>query len=173
MRSDVFSASKIGDLREIKKLIYLGHDLNVKDQFDYTPLIYAASNGYIDCVEFLVEYGLSVHDKILDGRTAIHFAAENGENKVISFLLEQGVDINIKSLENDTPINLAAFNGRMETVKFLLESGAKSSKAIYWAMEGGHKDIAEFVDLYLRSTHENNVLEELISIDDHFKTIGF
>ncbi len=55
---DVFTAAILGDLKELKRLIDAGQDVNQRDRkSDRTPRMYAAELGHTDCVQYLIQNG--------------------------------------------------------------------------------------------------------------------
>lgn len=47
----------VGNVRIVKKLVELGHDLDVTDQWGTTPLMYAAAMGFQDVTVYLLQKG--------------------------------------------------------------------------------------------------------------------
>lgn len=47
----------VRNIRTVKKLVELGHDLNVTDQWGTTPLMYAAAMGYEEATVYLLQKG--------------------------------------------------------------------------------------------------------------------
>jgi len=101
------------------------HEYGVKiHDFNYrmTPLQYAASNGWLDAVKYLLKQGADVKDKNCRGASAIHFAKDP---QTVQFFLDQGVKINSKDNEGDTPLHYAIKRSDdLNIIKFLLDHGA-------------------------------------------------
>jgi ankyrin repeat protein len=76
-------------------------------------LNYAAGNGHLEVVRFLVEQGVDIQDD------ALKRAAANGRLDVVKFLVEHGADD-----INNWPLGWAAKYGHLEVVRFLVENGA-------------------------------------------------
>ena len=55
-----------------------GADVNVQDQYDDTPLLWATYYGYFDVVRFLVENGSNVTIKNKYGKSALQYAEQKG-----------------------------------------------------------------------------------------------
>jgi len=62
-----------------------------------TPLHYAASDGYLGIVEYLVNQKADINANGKEKMTPLHLAAENGHLSVVEYLVNQKADINAKS----------------------------------------------------------------------------
>lgn len=76
-----------------------------------TPLITAASAGYVDVVAFLVNNGAFLHpaNATLANDTALHCAISNGHSDVAFFLIN-------KVYENNADLNRACYKGRYQLI---------------------------------------------------------
>ena len=63
--------------------------------FFYSPLHYAAYNGHLNVVEYLVDQGADYRDGIR-GESYFHWASSRGHLSVIESLVNQKADINEK-----------------------------------------------------------------------------
>uniref|UniRef100_A0A7S2K9U8 Uncharacterized protein n=1 Tax=Leptocylindrus danicus TaxID=163516 RepID=A0A7S2K9U8_9STRA len=127
------SAAIIGDLNQVKELIAGGANPCSVDDDGMTPLHYAAWNGHIDCVEFLV-----VNDKGIStetgekysciniqtkscGYTALHLCVKSGieTKKCCQALLFAGADPNITDDLAKLPFDLAKNNGMDEVAEII------------------------------------------------------
>ncbi|KAK0622407.1 ankyrin repeat-containing domain protein [Immersiella caudata] len=107
--------------------------VNAMNEMDVTPLQLAASYGFVDCIEKLVELGADVHAKSLKGYTAIHWASSGCKPDVVRVLAKHGADL--ESPEPDegrvTPLYRVIVKDdvdeakRLETARAMLECGAK------------------------------------------------
>lgn len=70
------SASIHGYLDMVKLLLEAGDNVDQRDNYGYTPIIYACKQNDIDLVRFLLEKGARVNDKANDGYTPILAASE-------------------------------------------------------------------------------------------------
>jgi len=62
-----------------------------------TPLHWAAANGHLSVVEYLVNQKADINAKDKDRWTPLHSAAEKGHLSVVEYLVNQKADINAKN----------------------------------------------------------------------------
>lgn len=89
-------------------------------------------NGNLEVVKALINFGVVIDEKDIEGNTALHYAAKNVYKKekngyvgIAKFLIENGADVNAKNNEGRTPLFLAIDNGNTEIKNILIQKGAK------------------------------------------------
>ena len=119
-------------------------------------LVYAARNGRVEVMEFLIERGARVDAEPYNG-TALHWAASTGQMEAVKLLLGRGADVDREAsfggVLGVTPLHVAAWGGKMEAVTALLEAGADIARRdpVYhgfpwgWAGHAGHADIRDYL----------------------------
>jgi ankyrin repeat protein len=108
----------------VQWLLNHGAALEVKDQWDRTPLHRSALHGYTTTTALLLVHGADTETKDKDGLTPLHWAAARGYTATVEFLLARGAVIETKDKDGFTPSHLAALEGRIATVDLLLARGA-------------------------------------------------
>ncbi len=88
-------------------------------------LIRAADNGQLEIVKFLVERGVDVDARTVDGVTPLMYASQNGYLEIMEYLIRKGADVNAIPYNNVTSLIGAARTGHLEAAEILLEAGAK------------------------------------------------
>jgi hypothetical protein len=83
---DLHYAVRDGDLKEVRKLLDKGADVNARDKYGWTPLHEAASYGHLDIVKLLVERGADVNARDKDGRTPLDLAKRMKPWDIADFL---------------------------------------------------------------------------------------
>lgn len=99
-----------------------------------TALMYAASQGNYELVEFLLERKpkgrVLATDKFK--RTALIMAVRNGHTRLASLLLQQGSEWNHPDSSNNTPLHYAAGSGFIECIDLLIKHGADVKAENIW-----------------------------------------
>ena len=98
--------SQNGHLQNVQALLLKGADINglavYKFKKDYTPLIFAALNGYDQVVSELIQKGANVELKTQDGFNAMLWAAKNNHENVVKVILDNYYDHEIAKLVLDS-----------------------------------------------------------------------
>ncbi len=168
-------AAKFGDVEQMKRVVefvnkiletYVGMDasavdtkdvkyyVNLRDENFFTPLHYAAKNGWVDAVIFLLECGAEKNPKASPKDREwmpIHYAAKGGHLEVVKTLLSAGIDKEIKTSFGLTPLVIAAEFGHTDLLQFLIGVGANknvkttaenhSMTALHYGAVGGYSDV--------------------------------
>ena len=93
----LIQAVQDGNFEVVEKYLAAGMDVNTKDGYGATPLLYAAEYGRNDVAELLITNGADVNATYNDGLTALHSAVLNGSNEIVKLLIDQGADVNTKA----------------------------------------------------------------------------
>jgi len=117
-----------GDFGCMKQLLQKGADVNAKDSYDYTTIMYAAkgtSSNALRSVKSLVNKGAQLNAKNYYETNALHYAvlADNGE--IVKYLIEKDAEGELSDL-----LMLAVRYGKelTESVKVLVNKGANINK---------------------------------------------
>ena len=84
-----------------------------------TPLIGAASKGYLDVVKVLCLHGASLNAVNHEGNSALHEAVVNGFVEIVDFLLTLEIDLDIKNVEQKSALDLAKDQKNEELVQLI------------------------------------------------------
>ena len=89
-----------------------GIQVNKRDEYNRTPLHYAAENGQIEAVKALLNAeGIEVNKRDKNNRTPLHYAAKNGQIEAVKALLNaKGIEVNTKDKNKKSPLDLAVEN---------------------------------------------------------------
>ena len=107
-------------------IIYMqaGKDVNVQDERGFTPICWAARNGHMNIIIYLIELKVSLELPSFGGLTPLHHACNKNQEKIVSKLIKAGCNINCADDNGDTPLQFASSRGVLNIVVELLENGA-------------------------------------------------
>jgi ankyrin repeat protein len=120
----VYEAAKNGETETLKNLLKANPSL-AKSTKDYTgPLAFAARDGRLETVKFLVEeLKVSVDEKDPLDLTPLHYATAGRKTEIIKYLASKKCDLNAQSPDGPALINAAA-HPSLELTKLLVDLGA-------------------------------------------------
>lgn len=122
--SDVYEAAMAGNNDALQALIASGGDINWKRPASgWTPLMIAAGNGHLPCVETLLAAGVKVDATDLTQWTALHYAAGGNRPNIVRRLLASGANKAMKDNDGKTALDLARWE-RHAAVIALLDSSS-------------------------------------------------
>ena len=120
-------ASKNGYVDSVKAIIaHFGEEIiHFKDPDETYATAFQVScmNGHLSIAQFLLQTGANIHDRAVDGDTALIMAANAGHMHVVHWLIQKGSLINYYS-SNNSALIAAIQNDHRDIVKMLFQGGA-------------------------------------------------
>lgn len=119
-----------------------------------TPLMEAASGGYIEVGRVLLDKGADVNATPVPSSrdTALTIAADKGHLKFVDLLLQRGAAVEVKNKKGNSPLWLAANGGHLSVVKILKNHSAdidsqdnRRVSCLMAAFRKGHTKVVEFM----------------------------
>jgi uncharacterized protein len=104
------------------------HLMKEKDNFGYTPIFYAVTEGHLPLVMALYEAGADIHAEDKWRETPLHKASARGQTDVAAFLIERGANVNALDKNSRGPLIMASGEGHIEIVRLLVSAGADPLK---------------------------------------------
>ena len=96
-----------------------------RDKSGQTLLHHACTEGNVERVLQLLEYGADIAAQDSTRWTPLHNAALNGHAAVVEVLLRYGADVDAVGFEDETPLHDAVANGHIQCASLLLQYGAE------------------------------------------------
>jgi len=96
---------------EFIELMHADIDVNAKDSYGNTALIFACYAGHTYIVKLLLEKSADIDIQDKYGNTALMWAAKKGHENIVKLLLEKDADVNAKDLYGYTALILAREKG--------------------------------------------------------------
>lgn len=115
-----------GNVKEVKRLISRGVDVNSSNRYGVTPLMVACLCNWPEVVRLLLDEGADTERKeSFFGCTALMFACMSGGWDSVQLLLEQGAEVEVMDTLQRTALTVARSVDNREAVRLLLQWGAK------------------------------------------------
>lgn len=91
-----------------------------------TPLMEAASGGYVEVGRVLLDYGADVNAPPVPSSrdTALTIASDKGHVDFVELLLQRGAQADVKNKKGNSPLWLSANGGHLEVVELLYKAKA-------------------------------------------------
>lgn len=99
-----------GDLPTVKMLV-LEKKASVNKR-GWAPIHYAATNGHLQIVQFLMAHGAKVNAYSPSETTPLMMAIGSGNDELIKYLLDNGADLSLRNHEGYTAIDIAQLFGK-------------------------------------------------------------
>ncbi|MDP6736975.1 MAG: ankyrin repeat domain-containing protein, partial [Nitrospinaceae bacterium] len=123
-------ATAEGNIKAVTRHLANGVDVNVKNDFGFTPLLKAAQFGRREVAELLIAKGADVSVKDKFGRTPLHCAADEGQMEVAELLIAAGADVNGKDNGGRTPLDFTVMTKQNEIADLLRKHGGKTGEEL-------------------------------------------
>ena len=143
---ELVAAIKAGSILDTKKALEAGADVNAKEHYKCTPLMYACANQNItpEIIQLLLDHDADINAKACDGMTALMYACKNEHakpeilHKAIELLVKYKADLNEINKDDWTALmyGLNNTNVAQKTNKLLVEKGADINHHYCWSREG-------------------------------------
>jgi ankyrin repeat protein len=173
-RSDLATLAAAGDTEKVRELIPAGAQVDEKDLFGRTPLMWAAFFGHTDTVNTLLEASADVNAatrkptptnwdddtfqsigkaSLHKGVTALLEATVGGHQETVEALIQAGADVGARTDTGWTALIGASSLGHSGIVRVLLEAGADvnaknelGETALAAARRTEHSDVAKLLE---------------------------
>jgi len=118
-------AAEAGDLRKLESYLKKLSVNEILDEQSQSALHYAAANGHLNAVRYLVTKGAALDHANWCGWTPLMYASYYGHTNVVSYLIENKAEINVFNSRLVTPLICAARCGHKAVIEILLEHAAQ------------------------------------------------
>ena len=147
------SAVVSGYAPTIEVLINAGGTIDLPNDRDITPLMFASSRNEIRVMDALLANGADPYAVNPDGENALLIAIREGHVEATNSLLDNNIDPNTpNNKDNTTAFMLAASSGHTEIMQALIDHNANlhavnanDENAAFMAAKGGHTEAMHFL----------------------------
>lgn len=137
-----------------------------------TPLMEAASGGYIEVGRVLLDKGADVNAAPVPTSrdTALTIAADKGHLKFVELLLSRGAAVEVKNKKGNSPLWLAAHGGHLSVVEILYAHSAdidsqdnRRVSCLMAAFRKGHTKVVKWMVQYVTQFPSDQEMNRFIS----------
>jgi hypothetical protein len=121
---DIWEAAATGNIEAVKQHLAAGWDVDAEDNYESSPLQFAAQGGHKKIVELLIAGGADVNANE-DGSSPLHIAANR---EIAELLITNGADVNANKVYGETPLDSARFH--TEIADLLRKHGGKTGEEL-------------------------------------------
>jgi len=108
----------------VKEALRYGAEINVIDEYGFTPLIEAAVADNVKITELLLQNGAAVNLQDMLGSTALHWAAENNNLAIAKLLLAKNANPNSFNLSGQPLLVMPVLRNNSAMKDLLIANGA-------------------------------------------------
>lgn len=117
-------SARLGNLDRVSALLAQGANIEARDsKHGATALMWAAHEGHLMVLEFLVENGAETDASQHLGRTALWYAAQQGQLEAARMLISNGAEVSLMADDGTTAAMIARRRGYPEIAKLLSNTG--------------------------------------------------
>jgi serine/threonine protein kinase len=113
------------DLEVADKLLAAEANVNIRDRYNNTPLIYAVRYGRSDLVKKLIAAGADLNLRNNAARTPLTYTVLKDRPHIVDQLIAAGADLNVRDNSGRTPLNWAFRDGKLHLAEKLIAAGAE------------------------------------------------
>lgn len=162
-----------GQLEDVTRLLQSRANIEARDDYNMTPLFWAAIEGHREIVDLLLEQKAEIEARDCVSRaTPLGEAASLGHTKVVQILLEKHAEIHATDRYGWTPLARAVLGRHIETMTLLLEKRAnpisRGWPPLPRAIDRGDSEVVEALAAGMaeHSLWSVSVLVEIFSSDN-------
>lgn len=128
-------------------------DRPVESGTEMRPIHWAASQGQLDSLDFLLAHGVNINSTDSKGCTPVVVATQHKQLNSVIFLVRRGADMTIPDCNEDNALHWAAYGGHLELTGLLVHCMPAQLDApdrygqtpLHLAVLQGHRAAAEYL----------------------------
>jgi ankyrin repeat protein len=117
------AAAKTNDLRELRRLLDAGAEIDAADARGYSALMFATYFGHVEAFEYLLEHGADPDSADRAGNSVLMAAAFKGDLSLVKRLVSAGAKLDARNAAGQNALNFAEQFGRDQVAQFLAGLG--------------------------------------------------
>jgi len=102
------------------------------EDYEYTPIMWAASGGSLETMTLLFNRGANIHAQDNKGLNALMCSSWNNHANIVAFLADKGTDIHVRNSNGQDALLLAALGGNIDAALELIARQADARVVGSW-----------------------------------------
>ena len=156
----------------VQLLLEHGANIEHRAKTGLTPLMEAASGGYVEVGKILIHHDAEVNAQPvpLSRDTTLNIAADKGHAAFVQLLLENGAAVDVKNKKGCSPLWLASYGGHLDVVKLLVNADADANSddnrkisCLMAAFRRGHIKVVNYLVNYVKQFPSDQECERFMS----------
>lgn len=136
-----------------KRLLNVGADISIENDYGIHALYLACLNGNAKFVDALIKKGANPNASVFDVETALMTASRTGDLETVETLIAAGAKVNKKGRNDQTAAMWAAAEGHTDIVRALIKAGADIKTPLkrtgftpfFFAVREGHTELVKML----------------------------
>lgn len=156
-KTALLTACNFYNIRAVELFIQCRANINVKNEFGRTPLMYFYNNGYNYITKLLINHGANINEMDNKNKTTLFIACENSQAVIVELLLKKGANPNILSYIDTkiySPLQIAVERNYSSIVDILLKYNANPNGHIKY---GPNQENSTLLIIATRNNNEKIV----------------
>jgi len=141
---NIHTAAQRGNLNRVRALLNQGVNVNLRNNENMTPLMYAASGGHANVIRFLLSKGANAKARMNWNRNALIFAVEKGNANAVRALLIHS-NLSLQNGNGRSALTTAANLGRPEILRMLVRAGARPNHLTHEYLRHNSNDMKNLI----------------------------
>ncbi|XP_059404272.1 histone-lysine N-methyltransferase EHMT1-like isoform X1 [Carassius carassius] len=104
------------NLEQVKMLISVGADVQIRDKEENVCLHWAAFSGCDEIAQLLLDKRSDLHAVNIHGDSPLHIAVRQNQLDCVMLFLSRGADVNLKNKDGETPLDCCSINSKVWTI---------------------------------------------------------
>uniref|UniRef100_A0A8C2KBL6 Euchromatic histone-lysine N-methyltransferase 1a n=1 Tax=Cyprinus carpio TaxID=7962 RepID=A0A8C2KBL6_CYPCA len=109
-------ATENKNLEQVKMLISVGADVQIRDKEENVCLDWAAFSGCDEITQLLLDKRSDLHAVNIHGDSPLHIAVRQNQLDCVMLFLSRGADVNLKNKDGETPLDCCSITSKMWTI---------------------------------------------------------
>uniref|UniRef100_A0A8C1CT66 Euchromatic histone-lysine N-methyltransferase 1a n=1 Tax=Cyprinus carpio carpio TaxID=630221 RepID=A0A8C1CT66_CYPCA len=109
-------ATENKNLEQVKMLISVGADVQIRDKEENVCLHWAAFSGCDEITQLLLDKRSDLHAVNIHGDSPLHIAVRQNQLDCVMLFLSRGADVNLKNKDGETPLDCCSITSKMWTI---------------------------------------------------------